>query len=143
MHLQNFLRLQDKSRTNSPTLPLWGRGASCLIRADRSTTNGITTPQRRRVYWHCAGCFGRGYGKSKSWFALWNSGPGPERHGHESLCTGGGKVCRCRRFCVRVRRERSIHRKVFSGSVNMRIIRNGAVGFVAWLGGKVMTASSQ
>src|SRR5262249_14117441 len=80
----------------------------------------ITTPQRRRVYWHCAGCFSRGYGKSKSWFALWNSGPRPERHGHESLYTGGRKVCRCLRFCVRVRRKRSIHRKVFSGSVNFK-----------------------
>src|SRR4029450_3665356 len=70
----------------------------------------------------------RFYGKSKSWFALWNSGPRPERHGHESLCTGGGKVYRCHRFCVRVRRERSIHRKAFSGSVNLGIIRNGADG---------------
>ncbi len=32
------------------------------------------------------------------------------------------------RVCVRVRRERSIHRKAFSGSVNMGIIRNGADG---------------
>jgi len=43
--------------------------------------------------------------------------PGPERHGHESLFAGGRKVYRCYRFCVRARRERSIHRKILSGSV--------------------------
>src|SRR5439155_15270139 len=83
-------------------------------------------PQRRRVYWHRAGCFSRGYGKSKSWFALWNSGPWPERHGHESLYTGRGQVYRCHRFCVWVRRERSIHRKVFSGSVNLGMELTGS-----------------
>jgi hypothetical protein len=33
-----------------------------------STCGGaiITTPQRRKVYWHCAGGFSRGYGKSES-----------------------------------------------------------------------------
>src|SRR5215831_12271232 len=45
--------------------------------------------------------------------------PGPERHGHESLFAGGRKVYRCYRFCVRARRERSIHRKILSGSVNL------------------------
>jgi hypothetical protein len=91
----------------------------------------ITTRQRRGVYYHCPGCFRCGYGKSKSWFALWNSGSRQERHGHESLYTGGRKVCRCHRFCVRVRRKRSIHRKVFFGSVNLGIIRNGLSEFAA------------
>ena len=73
--------------------------------------------KEEEVYWHCAEGFSRGYGKSKSWFALRNSGPRPERHGLESLSAGRGQVYRCHRFCVRVGRERSIHRKVFSGSV--------------------------
>ncbi len=81
----------------------------------RGTT--ITPVQRRRICWHCAACFRQGYGKSKSWFALWSSGPWPERDGHESLSAGRGQVYRCHRFCVWVRRERSIHRKVFSSSV--------------------------
>jgi len=96
--------------------------STCGRRGATRSRKTITLLQRRRVYWHCAGCFSRGYGKSKGWFALWNSGPRPERHGHESLYTGWGKVCRCYRFCVRVHRERSIHRKAFSGSVNLGVI---------------------
>ena len=92
--------------------------------ATRNRTT-ITPLQRRRGYWHCAEGFSRGYGKSKSWFALRNSGPRPERHGLESLSAGRGQVYRCHRFCVRVRRERSIHRKVFSGSVNLAMERAG------------------
>src|SRR6185503_8779549 len=86
----------------------------------RDATRGraiITTLQGRRVYRQCAGSFTRGVGKSKSWLALCSSGPGPERHGYESLSAGRGQVYRRHRFHVRVRRERSIHRKVFSGSV--------------------------
>ena len=78
----------------------------------------IATSQRRRVGWHDAECFSRGHRKSKSWFALWNSSPRPERHGFESLSAGRGQVYRCQWFRVRVRCERSIHRQIFSGSLN-------------------------
>ena len=99
--------------TRRPT----SRAAPAAAATPPASRTTITPSQRRRAYWHCAACFSRGYRKSKSWFALWNSGPRPERHGHESLSAGRGQVYRCHRFCVRVRRERSIHRKVFSGSV--------------------------
>ena len=67
-----------------------------------------------------ANCFSRACGKSKRRYALWNSGPRPERHGHKSLFAGG-KLHRCQRFCPRVRCERSIHRKDFPGAVNSSV----------------------
>src|SRR6266403_1678707 len=70
--------------------------SSTCGRGDVTRSGTTITPlQRSRVYWHCSACFSRGYRKSKSWFALWNSGPRPERYGHESLSAGRGQVYRC------------------------------------------------
>ena len=84
--------------------------ADCARRASK-------TCEGREAYCDSFAGFGCPCRKSNRRFALWNSGPRPERHGHKSLFTGG-KLCRCQRFCSRVRCERSIHRKVFPGAVN-------------------------
>src|SRR6266446_5400941 len=48
--------------TRRPTSRAGPAAAATPIRS-RTT---ITIPQRKRVYWHRAGCFSLGYGKSKS-----------------------------------------------------------------------------
>jgi hypothetical protein len=89
----------------------------CTRGKSESNRRAIETCQRREAYSHCAPGFSRTCGKSKRRYALWNCRPRPERHGHESLFTGG-KLHRCQRFRSRVRCERSIHRKDFPGAVN-------------------------
>src|SRR2546429_1182513 len=68
--------------------------SSTCGRRNAARSRTTITPSQR-AHWQCAACFSRGYRKSKSWFALCNSGPRPERYGHESLSAGRGQVYRC------------------------------------------------
>ena len=90
----------------------------CHRGKSESTRRAIETCQRRENYSHGVTGFSRACGKSKRRYALWNSRPRPERLGHKSLFTRG-ELHRCERFPSGSRCERSIHRKDFSGAVNL------------------------
>ena len=87
------------------------RGESeCIRRATEAC-------KRRTACCSSTASFSRACGKSKGRYALWDSGPRPQRHGDQSLFSTG-KLCRCQRVCSRNRSERSVHRKDFPGPVN-------------------------
>jgi hypothetical protein len=92
----------------------------CCPRNAESTRRAITACPKREASSCRAARFSRSSGKRGH--ALWDSGPGPEGDGHESVCTRG-KLHRRQRLCARISGERSIHGKNLFGAVRSRLAR--------------------
>ena len=85
-----------------------------------STFGAITACPKREPSSHGAAGLSRATGKRR--YALWNSGPRPERHRHKSLFARG-VLHRCQCLSARVRCERPVHRKDFPRAVTSHELR--------------------